>query len=63
MNVHLFFVSAAYDITNYQSFQNVEDWFALVQQTFAGETLPYCALVGNKSDLKHLRTVKTSKHR
>lgn len=42
-------VLLCYDITNYQSFQNLDDWLSLVKKTFNGEPLPYIALVGNKS--------------
>jgi len=51
-----------YDITAYQTFQNLEDWLLLVRRTFQNEPLPYMALVGNKTDLSHLRTVKLDKH-
>ncbi|EKX54655.1 hypothetical protein GUITHDRAFT_100130 [Guillardia theta CCMP2712] len=41
-----------YDITNYQSFQNAEDWLALVKRSFPDEKdLPYMALVGNKLEV------------
>lgn len=39
-----------YDITNYGSFQNLEDWYCLVVKTFAGCTMPYVAMVGNKCE-------------
>lgn len=43
-------VFLCYDITNYQSFQNLEDWYRLVKQTFAKEPrMPTVALVANKS--------------
>lgn len=42
-------VLLCYDITNYESFANLEDWHRLVLKTFKGEKLPYMALVGNKS--------------
>lgn len=38
-----------YDITNYQSFQNLESWHRLVNKTFGKEKPPYSALIGNKS--------------
>ena len=38
-----------YDVTNYQSFQDLEDWYRLVKQTFDESSMPYVALVGNKS--------------
>ena len=55
-------VLVCYDITNYQSFQDLEDWYRLVQQTFRGQQLPRVTLIGNKTDLNHLRTVKVEKH-
>ena len=39
-----------YDITNYESFQNLEDWYRLVRRTFDEDKMPYVALVGNKSE-------------
>ncbi|XP_058526284.1 ras-related protein Rab-28 isoform X6 [Ochotona princeps] len=39
-----------YDITNYQSFENLEDWYAVVKKVNEeSETQPLVALVGNKS--------------
>ena len=55
-------VLLCYDITNYQSFQNLEDWYRLVQNTFRGQQMPRVTLIGNKTDLSHLRTVKVDKH-
>lgn len=55
-------VLLCYDITNYQSFQNLEDWYRLVRQTFEGRAMPQVILVANKMDLMHLRTVKPGKH-
>jgi Ras-related protein Rab-28 len=43
-------VLLCYDITNYQSFQNLEDWYRLVRRTFGTRALPYVALIGNKSE-------------
>ena len=51
-----------YDISNYQSFQDLEDWYRLVQRTFQGQTMPRVTLIGNKTDLNHIRTVKVEKH-
>eukprot|EP00277_Geminigera_cryophila_P036367 CAMPEP_0173095174 /NCGR_PEP_ID=MMETSP1102-20130122/31680_1 /TAXON_ID=49646 /ORGANISM="Geminigera sp., Strain Caron Lab Isolate" /LENGTH=225 /DNA_ID=CAMNT_0013984833 /DNA_START=45 /DNA_END=722 /DNA_ORIENTATION=- len=52
-----------YDITNYQSFQNAEDWVSLVRKVFPNpDQMPYMALVGNKVDMSHLRAVKSEKH-
>jgi len=66
-------VVLTYDITNYQSFQDLSDWLSLVHQTFLPssgqnsdssfhERLPYLAVVANKVDLQHLRTVKIERH-
>jgi Ras-related protein Rab-28 len=43
-------VLLCYDITNYESFANLEDWNRLVVRTFSGSTMPYLALIGNKSE-------------
>jgi Ras-related protein Rab-28 len=51
-----------YDITNYQSFLNVEEWLQVVKTTYAGSQLPYLALIGNKTDLYHMQAVKLEKH-
>jgi len=57
-----------YDITNYASFQHLEDWLFLVKRTFSAagsagsEPAPYIALMANKHDLAHCRTVKIEKH-
>eukprot|EP00898_Chlorokybus_atmophyticus_P007269 jgi/Chlat1/7543/Chrsp62S00555 len=69
-------VLLVYDISNYQSFQNLADWYTLVkrvyqqqpggdgeqQQQQQQQQMPYVALVANKADLTHLRTVKPEKH-
>mmetsp|Transcript_84126 Transcript_84126/g.187809 ORF Transcript_84126/g.187809 Transcript_84126/m.187809 type:complete len:233 (-) Transcript_84126:86-784(-) len=55
-------VVLCYDITNYQSFQHLEDWLYLVQRTFDKQTTPYLALMANKQDLAHIRAVKNEKH-
>lgn len=51
-----------YDLTNYQSFVNLEEWLQVVKDTFAGQELPYIALIGNKTDLFHMQAVKMDKH-
>ncbi|XP_049564795.1 ras-related protein Rab-28 isoform X3 [Orcinus orca] len=50
-----------YDITNYQSFENLEDWYSVVKKVSEeSETQPLVALVGNK---KHrLRMHRLSGH-
>uniref|UniRef100_A0A5F8G9G7 Ras-related protein Rab-7a n=1 Tax=Monodelphis domestica TaxID=13616 RepID=A0A5F8G9G7_MONDO len=41
-----------YDITNYQSFENLEDWYNMVKKVNEeSETQPLVALVGNKSSV------------
>merc|ERR1719353_2111060 len=59
-------VLLVYDITNYQSFQDLEDWLRLVKRTFdkegGGTQMPYAALVGNKLDLGHMRAVRRETH-
>lgn len=56
-------VLLCYDITNYDSFANLEDWYRLVLKTFEGQkTMPYTVLVGNKIDLRHLTAVKSQLH-
>ncbi|XP_073466133.1 ras-related protein Rab-28 isoform X2 [Aquarana catesbeiana] len=56
-------VLLVYDITNYQSFENLEDWFSMVKKANEeSETQPFVALIGNKIDLEHMRTVKADKH-
>jgi len=55
-------VLLCYDITNYQSFQNLEDWYRLVRNTFGNEPMPHVSLVGNKTDIAHMRAVRPNKH-
>ncbi|XP_043918521.1 ras-related protein Rab-28 [Protopterus annectens] len=56
-------VLLVYDISNYQSFENLEDWYAMVKKVNEeAENQPVVALVGNKIDLEHMRTVKADKH-
>lgn len=44
-----------YDITNYSSFENLEDWLTIVNEVGSSSkedyTPPHLALVGNKSRL------------
>ncbi|CAF3236256.1 unnamed protein product [Rotaria socialis] len=54
-------VLLVYDITNLQSFENLEDWYSTVLKYCAGRK-PLFVLVGNKNDLQHLRAVKAEKH-
>ena len=58
-------VLLCYDITNFDSFQNLEDWYRVVRRTFEmAPKMPYCALLANKCDLKwHRKVEKTKYHR
>ncbi|XP_071793496.1 ras-related protein Rab-28-like [Asterias amurensis] len=52
-----------YDITNYNSFENVEDWYTKVKEVYKDqEHCPHIALIANKMDLEHMRAVKAEKH-
>ncbi|KAJ3095772.1 Ras- protein Rab-28 [Phlyctochytrium planicorne] len=61
-----------YDITHIGSFQNLEEWIKLIHKTFLGgiesdmnakdPRLPFLGLLGNKSDLSHIRVVKPDRH-
>ena len=55
-------VVLVYDITNQQSFQDLEDWLELVKRTFEGRDLPLLVLLGNKVDLNHMQAVKQDLH-
>ena len=57
-------VFLCYDVTDPQSFSDVDDWLGLVKRTFvtAGKPLPNMYLVGNKIDLLHLRKVREKVH-
>ena len=41
-----------YDVTNYSSFEDLDDWYAYIKKCFreAGSDMPKCALVANKSE-------------
>jgi hypothetical protein len=53
-------VVVVYDITNHESFQNVSRWIADVREVAPQASL---ILLGNKSDLIHLRAVTTAEAR
>jgi Ras-related protein Rab-28 len=55
-------VLLCYDITNYESFANLEDWYRLVVDAFVGKQMPQCALIANKTDLKHQAQVRMAQH-
>lgn len=48
-----------YDITRPDSFKNIDKWFNEIREF--GEPNTSLLLIGNKSDLKHLRAVDTSR--
>jgi Ras-related protein Rab-28 len=54
-----------YDVTDAQSFADVEDWHATVKRTLDAKPQtrpPAIYLVGNKVDLQHLRKVSEASH-
>ncbi|XP_016363681.1 ras-related protein Rab-28 [Sinocyclocheilus anshuiensis] len=56
-------VLLVYDITNSQSFENLEDWLNMVRKANEeSDTQLAISLIGNKIDLEHMRTVKMEKH-
>ncbi|PAA64738.1 hypothetical protein BOX15_Mlig013761g3 [Macrostomum lignano] len=55
-------VVLVYDITNFSSFENLEDWLTSAKKMIDPSKNPHFALVGNKMDLEHLRTVKADRH-
>ncbi len=55
-------VMLCYDITNSESFANLEDWYRIVLRVFDSGNLPHVALVGNKSDLRHITSVRQESH-
>lgn len=46
-----------YDISKQQTFENVERWLAELRENADKDII--VMLVGNKTDLKHLRAVRT----
>jgi len=56
-------VVLAYDITNYSSFSDLQDWLRLVQKAFTGKKMPVVALVGNKTDLFHMQAIDLKTHK
>jgi len=58
-------VLLCYDITNSESFANLEDWLRLVLKQFppdGDKPRPLIGLVGNKNDLRHLTMVRSDQH-
>jgi len=53
----------AYDITNAESFHNLQDWLDVVKKIHeTSPTKPYLGLLANKTDLSHMRAVNPEKH-
>ena len=52
-------VLLAYDLTNAESFHNLQDWLNVVKKVFTDKdaAMPYLGLLANKTDLSHLRAV------
>jgi Ras-related protein Rab-28 len=55
-------VLLAYDVTNAESFMNLEDWLRVVITTFKDKELPLLALIANKNDLRHMTAVRVEQH-
>lgn len=55
-------VILCYDVTNLQSFSDLDDWLTMVNRTFGENPLPLLVLLGNKSDINHMREVRLEKH-
>ncbi len=52
-----------YDVTSMKSFENLETWLRASQKVTASmEHPPIYALLANKIDQEHLRTVKSDRH-
>jgi len=51
-----------YDVTNNESYQDIQDWINLAKKCFSEDETPYWALVGNKADLADLRLVPQKLH-
>jgi len=50
-----------YDMTNYQSFEDIDDWLMYVKK-FSLKKKAKFALVANKGDLEHMRSVSKMTH-
>lgn len=55
-------VLLCYDMTNYDSFANLEDWYQLVMHAFGSQPLPFVGVIANKCDLSHMRAVSAQAH-
>lgn len=57
-------IALTYDMTNRDSFENLQDWLDLArkQKRPEGKAPPTMALIANKRDLLHLRAVTAEQH-
>lgn len=56
-------VLLCYDVTNHESFADLEDWYRVVRQSYKKQPMPLCVLVANKCDLgMHLCAVSAERH-
>ncbi len=61
-------VVLVYDVSNYNSFENLCDWLSACKKVIAAtpgpenKSAPQFALLANKIDMEHTRTVKSEKH-
>lgn len=56
-------VLLVYDITNYQSFENLEDWFSMAKKANEeSDVQPVVSLIGNKSENSTHINIYLDKH-
>merc|ERR1719187_479271 len=56
-------VLLVYDVTNSVSFEHLQDWLNHARKILSGQDKPPSyALVANKIDLEHLRSIKSDRH-
>ncbi|KAF7624791.1 hypothetical protein Mgra_00009944 [Meloidogyne graminicola] len=52
-----------YDVTNSQSFENLNDWLLATKKVYKQMEKPfYMALIGNKADNEHCRSIRPERH-
>ena len=51
-------VLLCYDITNHDSFVNLEDWYRIIREAFLNTPLPFIGLVANKCTLFQIQEAK-----
>lgn len=56
-------VLLCYDVTNRDSFADLEDWYRVVRRAYRDKPMPLCGLIANKCDLGlHVRAVRAQQH-